>query len=253
VTRVGRGLLWLLFAAFFVVPLLSMLDFSTRDPAGGRTGRAWSALLEDELVRDSIVSSLLLALFTVVLMVVLLVPTMIWVRLRVPGATRLVEFLCLLPLAVPPLVIVVGISGVYAWVTYFFGDSPLTLTFAYVVLVLPYSYRAVDASLSAVNAETLAEAARSLGAGWFTVIVRVILPNIRAGVLAAAFISVALVLGEYVFASLLVFDTLPVVIALLGKSDAAVSVAASLAALLFAFTLLLLLSFANRDRRTRRS
>jgi putative spermidine/putrescine transport system permease protein len=121
------------------------------------------------------------------------------------------------------------------------------------VLVLPYSYRAIDASLSGVNAETLAEAARSLGAGWFTVIVRVILPNIRAGVLAAAFVSVALVLGEYVFASLLVFDTLPVVTALLGKSDAAVSVAASLAALTFAFLLLLLLSFANRDRRTERT
>ena len=119
--------------------------------------------------------------------------------------------------------------------------------------MLPFAYRAIDASLSSVNAETLAEAARSLGAGWFTVIVRVILPNIRSGVLAAAFISVALVLGEYVFASLLVFDTLPVVIALLGKSDAAVSVAASLAALLFAFTLLLLLSLANRDRRTQRS
>ncbi len=57
-------------------------------------------------------------------------------------------------------------------------------------------------------------------------------------------------LGEYVFASLLNFDTLPVVIALLGKSDAAVSVAASLAALLFAFTLLLMLSFVGRARRT---
>jgi len=252
VTRLGRVVLLLLFGGFFLVPLLAMLDFSTREAGGGRTGRAWAALLEDAEVREAILNSLLLALFTVLLMVVLLVPTMIWVRLRVPAATRLIEFLCLLPLAVPPLVIVVGISGVYAWVTYFFGDSPLTLTFAYVVLVLPFAYRAVDASLSAINAETLAEAARSLGAGWFTVIARVILPNIRSGVLAAAFVSVALVLGEYVFASLLVFDTLPVVIARLGKSDAGVSVAASLAALLFAFTLLLLLSFAGRSRRTGR-
>ncbi len=251
--RVVRVLLLGLFAVFFFGPLLASLDVSTRDPAGGRSWDAWANLVKDPDLNAAIVTTLLLALFTVVLMVVLLVPTMIWVRLRVPAATRVVEFLCLLPLAVPPLVIVVGISGVYAWVTYFFGDSPLTLTFAYFVLVLPFAYRAVDASLSSVNAETLAEAARSLGAGWFTVIVRVILPNIRSGVLAAAFISVALVLGEYVFASLLVIDTLPVVIALLGKSDAAVSVAASLAALLFAFTLLLLLSLANRDRRTQRS
>jgi putative spermidine/putrescine transport system permease protein len=251
--RGGRYLLTIPFLVFFIVPLVAMVDFSTRVRGGGRTGRAWAALVQDELVRTAIINSLLLAAFTVVLMVVLLVPTMIWVRLRVPRATRWVEFLCLLPLTIPPLVIVVGISGVYAWVTYFFGDSSLTLTFAYVVLVLPYSYRAVDASLSGINAETLAEAARSLGAGWPTVIVRVILPNIWSGVLAAAFISIALVLGEFVFASLLNFNTLPVVIALLGKSDAQVSVAASLAALIFAFVLLLLLSVFGRARHQERS
>lgn len=245
-----RGLALLPFAVFFFVPLLSMLDFSTRQRGGGRTWRAWRALVADEAVREAIIRSVLLAAFTVVLMAVLLVPTMVWVRLRVPKARRLIEFLCLLPLAIPALVIVVGISGVYAWVTYFFGDSALTLTFAYVVLVLPYAYRSIDASLASVHAETLAEAARSLGAGWFTVIVRVILPNIWSGVLSAAFISVALVLGEYVFASLLHFDTLPVTIALLGKSDAAVSVAASLASLLFAFLLLLVLSLVGRSRRT---
>jgi putative spermidine/putrescine transport system permease protein len=174
---------------------------------------------------------------------------MIWVRLRVPRAARLVEFLCLLPLTVPPLVIVVGISGVYAWVTYFFGNSSLTLTFVYVVLVLPFAFRALDASLSSVNAEVLAEAARSLGASWFTVIARVIVPNIWSGVMAAAFISVALVLGEFTFASLLNFETMPVAIELTGKRNAAVSTAASLAALIVAFVLLLLLSLVGRRSR----
>ena len=99
-------------------------------------------------------------------MVVLLVPTMIWVRLRTPGLSRIVEFLCLLPLTVPPLVIVVGITNVYTWVNYLLGDSPQVLVFAYVVLVLPYSYRSIDSALSAIDVTTLAEAARSLGAGW---------------------------------------------------------------------------------------
>lgn len=244
-----RMLLLVPFTVFFFVPLLAMVEFSTRGRGDeGRTARAWVALVENEQVSSAIVTSLLLALFTVAMMLVLLVPTMVWVRLRVPKASRLVEFLCLLPLTIPALVIVVGISGVYAWVTYFLGNSALTLTFAYVVLVLPYAYRSLDASLASINAVTLAEAARSLGAGWFTVIARVVVPNIWTGVLSAAFISVALVLGEYTFASLLNFETLPVVIALLGKSDAAVSVAASLAALIFAFVLLLALSFVGRTR-----
>ena len=171
-----------LFALYFALPLLSMLDFSTRakGDATGRTSDAWVALVENDDLREAIVSSLLLAVFTVVLMVVLLVPTMIWVRLRVPGMSRTVEFLCLLPLTIPALVIVVGIANVYAWVTYLFGDSALTLTFVYVVLVLPYAYRAIDSSLAAIDVVTLAEAARSLGAGWMTVIVRIVFPNIIA-------------------------------------------------------------------------
>jgi putative spermidine/putrescine transport system permease protein len=254
---VGRSTTWeatrvvalVLFAAFFFVPLLSMVDFSTRVIGGGRTLQPWRNLFTDQLIRSSIVNSLLLALFTVVLMLVLLTPTMIWVRLRVPGASRLIEFLCLVPLTVPPLVIVVGISNVYAWVSYLFGDSALTLTFVYVVLVLPYAYRSLDAALAAVDVTTLSEAARSLGAGWGTVIVRIVLPNIGSGVMSAAFVSVALVLGEFTFASLLNFTTLPTVLALLGKSDAPTSVAGSLAALVLGAVLLLLLSLvAGRNR-----
>jgi len=249
--RIVRVVLLVLFGLFFAVPLLSMLDFSTRVVGGsGRTWQAFQNLVQDPDIRTSIITSMLLALFTVLLMLVLLVPTMIWVRLRVQKASRLVEFLCLLPLTIPALVIVVGISGVYAWVTYFFGDSALTLTFAYVILVLPYAYRSLDAALAAINVVTLSEAARSLGAGWVTVIVRIVVPNIWSGVMSAAFISVALVLGEYTFASLLHFDTLPVVIALLGKSDAPTSVAASLAALTVAFVLLLAISFVGRGPRT---
>jgi putative spermidine/putrescine transport system permease protein len=245
----------LLFAVFFFLPLLAMLDFSTRGVGGeGRTGRAWSNLFTDPTISSSIVTSLLLAVFTTVLMLMLLTPTMIWVRLRVPAASKLVEYLCLLPLTIPPLVIVVGIKNVYAWVTYLFGDSALTLTFAYVVLVLPYAYRSIDAALASINVVTLSEAARSLGAGWGTVIVRVVLPNIWPGITSAGFVAIALVLGEYTFASLLNFETLPTVLALLNKSDAATGVAGALGSLVLASVFLLLLSFvgARRDRAPRR-
>ncbi len=113
-------------------------------------------------------------------MLVLLVPTMIWVRLRLPWLRRPLEFVCLLPLIVPAIVLVVGLAPVYAWVAYFLGPASWTLCFAYAVLVLPYAYRALDAGLQAVDVRTLSEAARSLGAGWFTVVARVVLPNIRS-------------------------------------------------------------------------
>lgn len=251
VWRVARWVLLLAFGVYFVIPLLALLNFSTKDPlTNERSGAAWEALAQDPTMTDAIVTSLLLAAITVVGMVVLLVPTMIWVKLRVPKATRLVEFLCLLPLTIPALVIVVGMKNVYAWVDYLIGDSALTLSFVYIILVLPYSYRAIDAALGGLDATTLAEAARSLGASWFTVITRVILPNIWPGVLSGAFVAVALVLGEFTIASLAHYNTLPVVIVFISKVDAPEAMAAALASLLFAVLLLLMLSFLDRRRRT---
>jgi putative spermidine/putrescine transport system permease protein len=239
---------------FFLLPLAAMVEFTTRGDSG-----TWSLLVDwPQLsetypdLADGIVASLSQALLTALLMLVLLVPTAIWVRLRLPGLRPLVEFICLLPLTIPAIVLVVGLAPVYAWVNYFLGGSSLTLTFAYTVLVLPYAYRAIDAGLSAIDVKTLAEAARGLGANWFTVMARVVLPNIRSAVLSAAFLTVALVLGEFTIASLLNRTNLQVAINFLGKSSATMSVAVSLAALILAFVLLLLLSlFGDRRKASR--
>jgi putative spermidine/putrescine transport system permease protein len=244
---------------FFALPLVAMVEFTTRAPGGGRSLDTWTTLFDLSAVdrdypelKTGLIASAGLAVLTVVIMLVLLVPTMTWVRLRLPGMRRTIEFICLLPLTIPAIVLVVGLAPVYAWVTYFLGESSIWLCFAYVVLVLPYAYRALDAGLSAIDVKTLAEAARSLGASWFTVMWKVILPNIRTAVLLAAFLSVALVLGEFTIASLLNRDNLQVAINLLGKRNASISIAVSFAALLIAFLVLFAMSFVGNGRRLRR-
>ncbi|MCB0926324.1 MAG: ABC transporter permease subunit [Mycolicibacterium insubricum] len=249
-----RGSLALGFAVFFLFPLFAMADFSTRDlRTGGRTLASWRNLVSDPAMLDAIGASLGLAALTSLVLLVVLLPTLIWVRLRARWAQGPLEFLCLLPLVVPALVIVVGLRNVYLWIAYLLGDSPLTLTFVYVVLVLPFGYRALDTALAGVDLRTLVEAARSLGAGWTTTVVRVVIPNIWSGILAAAFISTAVVLGEYTIASLLTFHTLPVEIVAVGGTDGRTSIAASLAVLLFGFALLLGLTMLTGGRRRRTS
>src|SRR5919205_4300085 len=180
--RVFRWTVLLVLGVFFLLPLFAMLEFTTRD--GGATWRLlvdWRQLSETyPALSAGIVASLGQAALTALLMLVLLVPTAIWVRLRLPWLRRFVEFICLLPLTIPAIVLVVGLAPVYAWVTYFLGRSFLTLTFAYTILVLPYAYRAIDAGLSAIDVRTLAEAARGLGAGWATVMWRGVLPHNRS-------------------------------------------------------------------------
>jgi putative spermidine/putrescine transport system permease protein len=251
--EVGRKLVRLALGVglgfFLLFPLYAMADFSTRNlRGGGRTLQAWKNLVSDEALYRSAMTSVLLAAFTVTLMLAILVPTMIWVRVRAPWARGLVEFLCLLPLTIPALVIVVGLRNVYLWVSYLLGESALTLTFVYVIIVLPFAYRALDGALSSIDLLTLSEAARSLGAGWPATILRVVVPNISTGILSAAFISIAVVLGEYTIASLSGFQTLQVQIVAVGKADGPTSVAASLAVLVMGFALLLTLSLLTRRR-----
>jgi putative spermidine/putrescine transport system permease protein len=251
VTKRGvlRAIVLVVLGAYFILPLVAMAEFSTRGVGGARSLESWTGIFADSDLTDAIIASVQLAVTSSLLMLVLLVPTMTWIRLRLPKLRRLVEFLCLLPVAIPAIVLVVGLAPLYAWVNYFLGDSSLTLTFVYTVLVLPFAYRAIDAGLSAIDLKTLAEAARSLGASWGTVLWRIVVPNIRTALIGASLLSVALVLGEFTIASLLNFDTLQPQVNLIGKRNAGLSIAVSLACLVFAFVLLFLLSYVGRRRR----
>lgn len=254
-----RYVVLVLAAIFFIVPLLSMVDFSTRTYSGARTLEYWQSIFTfPDLVNwnfgpapdAALNASLELALITSVLMLVLLVPTMVWVRLKLPRLNRLIEFICLLPLTIPAIVLVVGLLPVFIWMGTNFSDSILTLSLAYVVLVLPYCYRTLDAGLGAIDVKTLSEAARSLGASWLSVMWRVIVPNISNAILNALLLSVALVLGEYTVANVLLYNNLQVELVHLERANAGVSIAVAVASLLFAFVLLIAISFVgNRPRR----
>jgi putative spermidine/putrescine transport system permease protein len=243
-----RQVVLLVVGAYLLLPLLAMLEFSTRAPRNTRGLASWAQIGTNPDLVGAITLQLELALLTVALTLALLVPTMVLVQLRLPRLLRVVEMVCLLPLTIPAIVLVVGLAPVYAGVTRLFGESALTLTFVYAILVLPFAHRAIASGLSAIDLVTLAEAARGLGCSWPGVVWRIVVPNIRGSLIAAALISVALVLGEFTIASLLAFDTLQVVINLVGKRNAGVAVAVSLAALILAFTLLLALSFVDRPR-----
>lgn len=241
----ARIAIFVIVLGYLILPLFAMVEFSTRGDYGARSLASYAAIFTYPNLVDGITASLEIAVLTVLGMLLLLVPTMVWTVVRVPRMRRVVEFLCLLPLAIPAIVIVVGIGPIYQWMGQHLGAvgaSPLTLTFIDIILVLPYAYRAIDSSLRSIDTATLADAARSLGAGWPRTILQVIVPNIRGGILSASVLAIALVLGEYTISSLLSFNTMQVVIYLLGKRDPYVSVAVSFAALLFAFVLLFVIS-----------
>jgi len=255
-----RYVVFTVFGLFFALPLLAMARFSLE---GAKLG-TWSLTAWRQIASytssegippliSAVEITLELAVITSAVMLVLVVPTMIWIRLRVRWLARAMEFLCLLPLTIPPIVLVVGLGPIYDKIAHL-SLSALMLFWVYVILALPYAYRALAAGLSAIDATTLSEAARSLGASWFSVIVRVIVPNMWDAVLNALILTWALVLGEFTVAFFLLYVNLQVELYSISRNtpDAGVIFSTSTASLLFAFVLLLILSYVGRRRRASR-
>lgn len=189
-----------------------------------------------------------MAAIVMLLIFVLIVPTVVWVHLKLPKLRRPLELLCLLPLAIPAIVIVVGIAPLYRFISIHITESPLSLAGVYSILILPYTYRSLSAALDAVDIHTLAEAARTLGASTWRMMVGVIMPTIRSGIMNGSVIAIALVLGEFTISSLLNYETLQVVISQLGRSDGNVAVAVSVASLLFVLVLLVIIPTTKRRK-----
>lgn len=246
-----------------LVPVVALLEYSVRFPLTGAVDlSAWRKIVAGRTTEyqslaplwSGLTSSLVMCALTVAIMLGLLLPTMVWVRLRAPRAARTLELVCLLPLSIPAVVLVVGLAPVYRFLAGTpLGSSTVWLSFAYVILVLPFAFRALDAGLRAIDLVTLAEAARTLGGGWSRILLRVVVPNLRPAIVSSSFVTVAVVLGEFTVARLLARENLQTALFQVNLSDS--QVAAAMAFVLLAGTTALLVTLellATRTARTAR-
>jgi len=245
--RSGWSWFWLAFAAvYLLVPLYSTLQFSLQTGAH-RYGLSWYGyILQQPAFRQSFVLSLRLALETVVISLVLMIPTVYLVHAWLPKLRPLMEFICTLPFVVPPIALAVGMIGLFQGVPSLISSTQI-LSFAYVIQALPFTYRSLDAGMLSIDIRTLNDAAQSVGASWRQTLWSVILPNLRSAILSSAFLTIAIVLGEFTISSLLLFNTFAVYMQQIGNSQA--YAAAALAILSFFLTWLAMLGIFFISRR----
>jgi len=219
---------------YFLVPLYATVRHSLRMERDVIGFKAYESAFADNNFWETFLLSNMLAAATIIASIILIVPTAYWIRLRLPQARRITEFITLLPFVIPAIILVFGLIRIYSvpigipfteiklfqpLTTTHFGTYIL-ITAGYMVLAMPYMYRSVDTGMRTVDIRTLTEAAQSLGAGWFTIIARVILPNIRSALLSGALLTFAIVVGEVTLASFLGVDAFGPYLFLLGQHRA---------------------------------
>jgi putative spermidine/putrescine transport system permease protein len=209
--RRSKSWAWIVFVLgglYFLLPLVATIHFSLSIRRDTLSLDAYTNVLQSPQFQETLFYSLLVGVAAIVVGLVLVVPAAYFVRLRAPQLRPIIEFVTLLPLIIPPIILVYGYIRMYNSssvlpLTNSITGTNILLTLAYVALALPYMYRAVDTGLRTIDVQTLTEAANILGANTLTILARVIFPNIIVAVLSGAFLTLAIVIGEFTIASLL--------------------------------------------------
>ena len=188
---IGGAVLYLLagFSLLLLVgPSLIVIGISVTEklyisfPPVGFTLRWYTEIWDKQQLIDSALVSLRVALWVTAVTLALGLPAAFsLVRGRYRGRTALSAFM-VAPQMMPGMVI--GIAVLFFGSSFFFYQSDLMLTLALAVFCLPFMVRVVMARLAGVD-PTFEEASANLGASRTQTFLRVTLPQITPGLLAA--------------------------------------------------------------------
>ena len=257
-TRLVSWLIFILVGAYFVVPLVATFLHSIKPVINGVPDPtlAYRTILASPNFYIGLGYSFTVGVITILCSLLIIVPTAYWVRLRAPRLRPVVEFVTLLPFVIPPIVYVFGLIRTYGGKPFQllntdFG-SDAVLVGAYVILSFPYMYRAVDTGLAAIDVRSLTEASQSLGAGWARILLRVIFPNLRTAILSGAFLTLAIVVGEFTIATYLARNAaFGPYISLLGRTQPYTPAVVSLVSFGLTWLAMGLISYLGRTSRTK--
>lgn len=231
-----KFLVWLpivALAIFILTPLLSSLTYSFFRSDGSFTTSGLTGLADSGKIVAPLTRSVIVSVLAAAVLIATVVPAVVAVHLWAPKMRSVLSILCTLPLVVPAIAIVAGLSAVLRnLASHGRGslgmelntilqsqDLPLVLVGTYVVLCLPFTFRSIDAGLSTLPLRTLYESSSILGARMGTTLWQVVMPNIRGPIIFSAFFTFALSIAEYTVAATLSINTLPVFLNTLSSTN----------------------------------
>lgn len=239
--NIGSKIVLIITAIFIFFPLYAATEFSLRNGATHTHGfAAYKWILDQSGFSENLAITARVTTLAVILNLLIMVPTVTWLHLSGQRYKRLVEILTILPLIIP---VVALATGAQLAMPDFMQNTVYELSFMYVVIAMPYTYRALDIGLSGHPLATLTNAARNLGASWLKTLTSVVIPTIRPSIFAALFLMIALSLGEFTLAQLLHWSTFPVWVTNVSQQNVIGATALAMGSLFFAWILLFGFSF----------
>jgi len=246
ISQLISALLLLVIGILIALPLVGAAEFSLRD--GGRNKHSFKSytwIFQQEDFFTNAMTTLEITIVAVLVTFILMVPTVAWLHIYGKRYIKFVEILTVLPLIIPVVALATGAQlALPGWLQ----STKYVLSMMYVVLAMPFTFRALDIGMRGVQLEILVAAGRNLGAPWRAVILKVITPVILPSIFAALFLTVALSLGEFTLAQLLHWTTFPTWVAVAAQGNILGATALSVGSLLTAWVLLFSFTFFDRKK-----
>lgn len=246
-----------LFLFYMLVPIISTYIFSIATRwdrtilPEGYTLQFYAKATESSYFSITLRNSLILSLATVLVSLLIIVPTVYWVHTRLTGAKPLLDLLMILPFGIPAVVLALALVQVYNFAP--LGRSPFLLIGAIVIYSMPFMYRPVSNALQAIDSHTLTEAGQSLGANILQILAEVVIPNILPGILSGSLLVFSTVFAEFTLTSLIVgarFKTFPLLLVEYTRINGNVAAAFSVISFTIAWLVSLLILWAGTKGRT---
>jgi len=249
-------LLVVFFLFYMLLPIFSTYIFSVATRwdrtifPEGYTFEFYKKAVEASYFFTSLRNSLILSIATVLVSILILVPTVYWVSIRLPKAKALLEVLMILPFGIPTVVLALALVQVYN--TTPIGRTPFLLIGAVFVYSMPFMYRPVMNAMQAIDVHTLTESSLSLGANQIQALIRIIIPNIFPGILSGSLLVFATVFAEFTLTKLIIgagFKTFPLLLVEYTRINGNIAAAFSVISFTIAWLIsVLILMIGNRGQ-----
>jgi len=215
---------WPLFAIVLVylglpIVAVSLYSLATSLTSGilpdGYTLHWWADMFTDSRLLAALQRSRLVAALACVLVAVIVLRHLYWSYVRNPKLRTVVSLIALLPFSLPFVVMAFGIRDVIGAMPGLaeFSTSWYVVVLGHVALCFPFFLWPVDAAMASADIKRLHEASAASGANSWTTLLRVVLPNVRTGVLTGAMLVFAVSFGEYAIAKIVTrssYETVPI-------------------------------------------
>ncbi|MFX3617674.1 MAG: ABC transporter permease [Sporolactobacillus sp.] len=196
-----------LLALYLIIPLFVTFIYSiattwsTTLLPSGLTLKWYAQMFEDPTFIKALIRTLVLILISMLVVLLIMIPTVVVVSMHFPRLERLFQSLVLLPYAMPGIILASGLLQTYSTIEI---PKLLLLGGAYFIVVMPYMYQGIRNSLHSVNMTSLIESAELMGANQLEIFFKIIIPNIKKGILVSSLLSFSILFGEFTLTNLVV-------------------------------------------------